>query len=264
MITQDPIRTPRPKGITQRLQQTQNREFTIKKIRRELIKEYSEGGYKYKGVIMDIPTFAEYLGMRTEELMRELSQGLESFLDKDNLKGFLGGAAMKAFFGAMEGSESSAGQLAAMMASQKGTYKPFISAAVNEAIRNKLASTKLTMEAVKMLSELYQMEMAVNTNTAHQFIGTDEALKLIRNEVPLALQNNPPALKALEANYNLINGPEIDARKQDGTEIMVPIPIDTEEPIGPNKLEKHQNRRANLLNMVDEDEVPGIEGVEGF
>lgn len=214
-------RIPRPKGLTYLLKTKREETNYINKkvIRRELIKEYALNGFQFMGRVVDIKTFSLIIGATEVEVMDGLNRGFDDFMTSEMLRKSSALMASNTIFQAYRGTQLAHDQATLLLKAQGGKYKPFISSAVNDAIRGQLQATKVQMDMVKLLNDMSLLQTYI-PDKAVQFIGTDEALRLIRQEVQVPLLSNPEALMALKNQYQIGTGPNIIANTQDGTEII--------------------------------------------
>ena len=165
------LRVPRPMGITALCQQHNqgsdgntnpspppNKEIK-KRIQRLYINafmnhqliEYDLLTKDYK--LMGINRLAYLLNTSTTEIMNEIAKEYSRMgLIMDRHKADVArGAVLRLFFESAELSALTSQQTAILMASQGGTYKPFISGEVNRAIGNQIAAMKPKLDLMKLL-----------------------------------------------------------------------------------------------------------------
>lgn len=226
---------------------------------------------------MDIESFAEAIGTPQTNVLKNLNRGFDGMMTPEALKSISANLILTCLSSGHGAATKAEVQLNKMVLSQGKGYKPFVSAAVNDAIRGTQSALKVQIDLIKMLNDMATNEALMSGTqlpNGQALLGTDEALKLIRSEVPLSLPNRPEQLYLLHQNNHIGSGPNINAVTQDGTELIpyaqeVPNTLGSEVPnddrpgtLKPNeKKAKHEDRRAREIGLIDEEELMDSEAL---
>lgn len=263
------IRVPRTAGLTMAMRQynlesdpkQRNKlyESTIDRI----LGRYIEDGYMLNGQVMSVDQVSNYLQIPVTRVIKASTRVIRSMsMIGDGEKGLddLYRALLAlGVNGALADRGRALKQVQVLENDQNGTYTPFLTSALNQALKNLMDSNKPIMDLVKILTPSdpsvvinNQQNQALQNN---QYMGTNEAVRLIDDRRGTPLLDNEEAQKQLAQN-NLADPliPEIIATRQQGYraggESLVNLERNPDSP-KPKKIPKHQTRREDEGEIID-------------
>ena len=265
-------RVPRPLGFTQ-IHRTQTKE----QLQLKYIEHYVNNGLQLNKQHKSIQQLAYYIQLnelRVHKYINDMFRKIGKWMgDEKELR-----EKARVIFQilAQKNLENMAlheAQVRLLEASQGGSYKPFISSTLNQALANLTAAQSPLLGTLKMITDksptniLITQNTTLNQNTSQTYITQEMALKMVRDNAQ-SMADNPASA---DAYYGTLNGvPDVNARTQDLRAIGIKhngaldtlntnpialneVPDDSED--GPNK---HETRRAKTMGFEE------IEDIEEF
>jgi hypothetical protein len=167
---------------------------------------------------------------------------------------------------AIEDRMDSSKQLNLLLNSQGDSYKPFLSETINSAVKNKQMTSKGLLDVVRTISSGGTVNIFNQNNQAT--LGGDtftiaEAAKVIESNSSSLLAGSQ-VTKAIEANYDKTQWPEVVASKQESLAMNVSkeelkqITGDYSGSKSAHKKEHHELRRQIAQNIDYEEMDPEI------
>ena len=236
------MRIPRPYGTTYlsyKYNQTKDKQMLINHV----ISHYLNHNMTICMKPISITNLAISLKIPEEEIYKAISDKmsqLQFIIDPDNIQETFRVLLTASTKNALGNNALVQQQIALLLQSQGGTYKPFISGEVNQAIKTSIMANSQYLEILKTLSGPTQVNILNNHNHNQEDDALDimKALKMIKESMP----DSNKALEDVYIDNELSDAPEVNAKLQTG--------IDTSKE-GLNikdltKVEKidHGNRRA--------------------
>jgi hypothetical protein len=256
-------RYPRPLGLTSTCHQynqdktTQNKQKVIKHILRAYINKqmtYNDKPISLSdlAIITDTPEQILY-----RELCRQVQQYSGILGDGEEALNYLRGLNFYALKTILEDKAQCLNQLQILASSQDGTYKPFISGAVNQALSISLQATKNLTDILKnMAPSPAQTQILIQNQQAQSLnqkgIGINEAMEIIQAQKINTLEYSEEPYQALPIKAEFGTLPEVRANYQQGTQDAQLSEISNLQ----GKLKtKHQDRRADQLDLDTENDI---------
>ena len=183
-------RKPRPQGSTylsQRYQESgtnEDKETLIK----HLITIYTLHGFSWNNKPCSIHELAQILKIPPQVIMAQISnlgQNIGSLASPENIKNTLQSIITLSTTWAIQDRGTVNHQLSNLLQSQKGTYKPFITAEVNKTLKLMLESNKNLMDSYKtFFTQPNNITNILNIIKPEDkdYLSPDEALKMIEQE----------------------------------------------------------------------------------
>lgn len=213
---------------------------------------------------LNVPVEAIRIHMRDEVLK---SRVWDSDHQEELLKGLIG----QMVSWTLEDRMRINGQINLLTASQGGTYKPFISAELNKAMKMGLESTTSLQSLVGRLMgggpsvNIFNMFQQNNEqNVQNNFVSRDDVLEILANEQKQLPKEEQALL--LETRYDLSSLPEVVATRQEGIDTskeglgdridIKKLQQATDNLKGANQvaLDDHHSMRREIELRVDQDE----------
>lgn len=221
-------RMPRPNGLTALVTEARitNSEEAMANVKKFMINLWLMSNGTINGASMDIYSFARSIDVSVDEIrIRMRDNLLESKIwDTDKQQQIVEGMFGQMISWSIEDRMKINAQINLLMQSQGGTYKPFISAELNKALKMGLDSSTSFQSVVSkflgngsttnILNVLHQENTEVNNN---QFVTTEDVLKIL-DEKNKDL-DKPKYLQLLEDKYDIKSLPEVIATKQTGVDV---------------------------------------------
>jgi len=215
---------PRPLGLTHMSLQYQKTgaQEDKDKILRYLMQQYIMDGLHYQGQSMNLQQLSHAIKVPLNELypyMAEGSRTISGLVQADNLGSTLETLAAMSIQATMDNYGKARNQFDILNIAQGGTYKPFISAEVNKAMKNLFESTKSIGDTYssffKDTSTKINIFQPKETEDA-ELVTTEEALNMLNapgNSKPL--KEDEAGMKALFEEYNIEDDtPEVNYNAQ--------------------------------------------------
>lgn len=224
------------------------------------------------GQTYDIQSLAKSLNVQVEDIrihMRDevlKSRVWDSEHQEELLKGLIG----QMISWTLEDRVRINGQINLLTASQGGTYKPFISAELNKAMKMGLESSTAMQSLVARLTgggqttNIFNMFQQNNEqNIQNNFVTRDDVLEILSGEQK-QLPKSEQA-KLLESRYDLSSLPEVVATRQEGVDTskegLGGIDVKKLQQVTDNlkaanlaALEDHHSMRREIEMNIDQDE----------
>jgi len=225
------IRIKRPKGLTFQIKNLKNitNEIQYKKERERIINrvinEYVNDGFRLNNKPSTIKELAEFMELSIIEIIKRMNR-MGSYLLGNKDEAYR--ALLANTIGALMATKAEAmNQFGTLRASQSDSYQPFISSAVNEALRGLISTDTNFISLLRIMAPSQTPSgspITINNNpigqalTNNNLLNVNDAVKLIdkQREVPLLESQNK--IDNLESTYIEEGTPEILARKQQGTQ----------------------------------------------
>lgn len=279
------MRIPRPIGTTE-LNRSNPR-----KTKTHLINHYINSNGHYLGEVVDIDTLSYYLGIKKSEIVKKLHRQTIKTLTTINPESNLQlqeSLVALSLHHLLEDKQETKHQLNVLKKAQGNDYVPFVSTALNQALKVNLDSTKQIMDFLKNtynnIFEEAEHEMIFDPTsgkniTRREFIKLygkkelDKILKYGNNVIevegvtttdsdlgsPDSMITVEKALKLLQ-NHNTLELPEKNIENFLDIEEIRSLPVidprktennikHTPKIVEPNKEKTHIDRRANELNI---------------
>lgn len=250
-------RIPRYKGMTERsiaIQIEQNHN-TKKKLTFQyqslLLEKWMNNDFALYGRTMDLRELSEYLQMGMAEIMKSIGRIGRGIYGEDINQTYLGLVTHLIKNGLADRAQM-VRQVEVLLASQGRKYQPFISSAVNDALRGQLGSNKGLVEILNLFKPLLKVQAANPTNAQQTNISVlgngisqNEAVRIIEEQRQMDLlhpQNKPEAEKLIEANISP-EYPEIIATRQQGFSLAK----EGQLPSKVRKKKDHEDRNDNTI-----------------
>lgn len=226
MAKEDKItRFPRPMGTTAmalEYQKTHEEEALIK-VQNYLINQWLMGNGVLCGVIYDINSFSNRLGIDIEYVRVFMRDRLLSsrIWDKDKQEELLNALLGEQLAWALEDRMEISHQLQILRDSQGGKYTPFISSEVNKTLKLKLESSTSLQSIIRNLTGgnttniFNQFNQQNNLNTENT-ISIEEARTIVLESQKVLTKTEEA--KLLEDKYDINSLPEVVATKQEGVD----------------------------------------------
>ena len=245
-------RIPRPKGLTQASYKynKHKKQFYLKKLINIIALNYINSEYMVQGEPMNTYQVAEHYGIPFNMLTNAINkrvQEMASYICQEDLVSSHRSILGRVFLGSEKDRALIHNQLQRLLAAQGDTYRPYVSAEVNNALKLMLASTKnlidLTDRIIPKNAEI--MNIMINQNASQtEVLDTYKATQLIREEIGKALPpqdnkalltegpSNPESIyQNLISEHNLKEMPNVKANKADaGANIGVTVDRIIEDP----------------------------------
>lgn len=224
------------------------------------------------GQTYDIQSLANSLNVQVEDIrihMRDevlKSRVWDSEHQEELLKGLIG----QMISWTLEDRIRINGQINLLTASQRGTYKPFISAELNKAMKMGLESSTAMQSLVARLTgggqttNIFNMFQQNNEqNIQNNFVTRDDVLEILAGEQK-QLPKSEQA-KLLESRYDLSSLPEVVATRQEGVDTskegLGGVDVKKLQQVTDNlkaanlaALEDHHSMRREIEMNIDQDE----------
>ena len=182
-------RLPRPLGLTNLCKEYHQNgtDENKEKIYKFLITQYTLNGFRYTNISLSISEFSKIFKIEESTVLRqinELSMGLGSFSNPDQINNTLKSIASLSSLWAIQDKGLISSQIELLIKAQGNTYKPFISAELNKALKLGLDSNKNMMELYKTLSGQSQSILNIynNNQTNNNFVTPEQALDFIEDK----------------------------------------------------------------------------------
>ena len=237
-------RIPRPKHITNlSLNYQKTKDPTIKKqLLQTLLSQYVTNGFQINGHPLSLQDLSFKYNVPIQDIYKEIqdiSKTVTGFIKTDDLLSAHEGLLAMTLESVIRDKGLVASQLQRLLQSQGDTYKPFISAEVNQALKTTLSATKnmidLTNSFIPKNTEIVNL---IADKKKDNQLTVDEALETIRQESKKAMEGSQqgslppkPGLKALPPkdlkqifeDHNLAEMPEVRANPSDEQENMINV-----------------------------------------
>lgn len=226
MAKEDKItRFPRPMGTTAmalEYQKTHEEEALIK-VQNYLINQWLMGNGVLCGVIYDINSFSNRLGIDIEYVRVFMRDRLLSsrIWDKDKQEELLNALLGEQLAWALEDRMEISHQLQILRDSQGGKYTPFISSEVNKTLKLKLESSTSLQSIIRNLTggnttNIFNQFNQQNNLNAENTISIEEARTIVLESQKVLTKTEEA--KLLEDKYDINSLPEVVATKQEGVD----------------------------------------------
>lgn len=269
-------RFPRPMGTTAlalEYQKTQKPEDLLK-VQNYLINQWLLGNGVLCGVIYDINTFSNKLGIDVNQIRVFMRDRLLSsrVWDKDKQEALIEALLGEQLAWVLEDRMEVSHQVNLLRDSQGGKYMPFISAELNKALKMKLDSTNSLQSLIRGFTgngttNIFNQFNQQNNIQQEQGISIEEARKIILESQKI--QDKTEEAKLLEAKYDLSSLPEVVATKQEGVDIskeglninkqeLAQITDDYKGALEASSREHHELRREIEMRIDPDEEDPEL------
>lgn len=267
-------RIPRPYGATSLAAQyhiTKEEQY-LRQFQNLMIQQWCLCSGNICGQTYDIQSLANSLNVQVEDIrihMRDevlKSRVWDSEHQEELLKGLIG----QMISWTLEDRIRINGQINLLTASQGGTYKPFISAELNKAMKMGLESSTAMQSLVARLTgggqttNIFNMFQQNNEqNIQNNFVTRDDVLEILAGEQK-QLPKSEQA-KLLESRYDLSSLPEVVATRQEGIDTskegLGGVDVKKLQQVTDNlkaanlaALEDHHSMRREIEMNIDQDE----------
>lgn len=267
-------RIPRPYGATSLAAQyhiTKEEQY-LRQFQNFMIQQWCLCSGNICGQTYDIQSLAKSLNVQVEDIrihMRDevlKSRVWDSEHQEELLKGLIG----QMISWTLEDRVRINGQINLLTASQGGTYKPFISAELNKAMKMGLESSTAMQSLIARLTgggqttNIFNMFQQNNEqNIQNNFVTRDDVLEILSGEQK-QLPKSEQA-KLLESRYDLSSLPEVVATRQEGVDTskegLGGIDVKKLQQVTDNlkaanlaALEDHHSMRREIEMNIDQDE----------
>lgn len=267
-------RIPRPYGATSLAAQyhiTKEEQY-LRQFQNLMIQQWCLCSGNICGQTYDIQSLANSLNIQVEDIrihMRDevlKSRVWDSEHQEELLKGLIG----QMISWTLEDRIRINGQINLLTASQGGTYKPFISAELNKAMKMGLESSTAMQSLVARLTgggqttNIFNMFQQNNEqNIQNNFVTRDDVLEILAGEQK-QLPKSEQA-KLLESRYDLSSLPEVVATRQEGIDTskegLGGVDVKKLQQVTDNlkaanlaALEDHHSMRREIEMNIDQDE----------
>lgn len=267
-------RIPRPYGATSLAAQyhiTKEEQY-LRQFQNFMIQQWCLCSGNICGQTYDIQSLAKSLNVQVEDIrihMRDevlKSRVWDSEHQEELLKGLIG----QMISWTLEDRVRINGQINLLTASQGGTYKPFISAELNKAMKMGLESSTAMQSLVARLTgggqttNIFNMFQQNNEqNIQNNFVTRDDVLEILSGEQK-QLPKSEQA-KLLESRYDLSSLPEVVATRQEGVDTSkeglggvdvkkLQQATDNLKAANLAALEDHHSMRREIEMNIDQDE----------
>lgn len=276
-------RIPRPYGATSLAAQyhiTKEEQY-LRQFQNLMIQQWCLCSGNICGQTYDIQSLANSLNVQVEDIrihMRDevlKSRVWDSEHQEELLKGLIG----QMISWTLEDRIRINGQINLLTASQGGTYKPFISAELNKAMKMGLESSTAMQSLVARLTgggqttNIFNMFQQNNEqNIQNNFVTRDDVLEILAGEQK-QLPKSEQA-KLLESRYDLSSLPEVVATRQEGVDTskegLGGVDVKKLQQVTDNlkaanlaALEDHHSMRREIEMNIDQDkEDPELDSYE--
>lgn len=246
------LRVPRPLGFTYTLKSQNNKEETLKDLRKKTIELYVNQNFTLNNKPTKISELSIYLGMRTEDVLREMNREVEritNFFDGGEGRRLARVNFFQAIQKSLETEALVARQTRILMAEQGTNYVPFLTGEVNRSLTNLINAQKPTHDLLRMLTEKNQINIILNGDgdsrtSGQQYISPEQAMVMITEKAE-SLLNNPALIEQKEAELGSL--PDVLARNQDLSKIGVRIPAKIDKIYMPEKTNNPHNNRPDRV-----------------
>lgn len=243
----------------------------IRRVRKDIIKEWINNNQTYNNIHYNTTTIAKYLNMNEDIVMKYMWDTLKrqgkvlGMMGNEESSRALGPQILKKI---LEGSAISAHQVSLLLNSQGDTYKPFLSSTVNQAITNLNSSHTPLLKLFELMTPkgttLVQNNITNHPESPAQYLTTETAIKLINKSLPSMLEAPEMADEAIKSLPESI--PNLHPRTQDLSVILLPKHLnplpnptslkakdssDKGTESGPNT---HEGRRSKQFGLVEDSE----------
>ena len=229
-------RIPRPRHITNlsiNYRLTQSNQLK-QQLLQTLLSQYVTNGFQINGSPLSLQDLSFRYNIPIQDIYQELksiSQTITGFINTDNLLSAHEGLLAMTLESVIRDKGLAASQLSRLLDSQGDTYKPFISAEVNQALKTTLSATKnmldLTNSFIPKNTEI--VNLIKDTQQGNQ-LSVHEALETIREETKkaqLGTSNqealNAPSLDDIYQEHQLADMPEVRANPTEEAHNMVNV-----------------------------------------
>lgn len=276
-------RIPRPYGATSLAAQyhiTKEEQY-LRQFQNLMIQQWCLCSGNICGQTYDIQSLANSLNVQLEDIrihMRDevlKSRVWDSEHQEELLKGLIG----QMISWTLEDRIRINGQINLLTASQGGTYKPFISAELNKAMKMGLESSTAMQSLVARLTgggqttNIFNMFQQNNEqNIQNNFVTRDDVLEILAGEQK-QLPKSEQA-KLLESRYDLSSLPEVVATRQEGVDTskegLGGVDVKKLQQVTDNlkaanlaALEDHHSMRREIeMNIDQNEEDPELDSYE--
>lgn len=276
-------RIPRPYGATSLAAQyhiTKEEQY-LRQFQNLMIQQWCLCSGNICGQTYDIQSLANSLNVQVEDIrihMRDevlKSRVWDSEHQEELLKGLIG----QMISWTLEDRIRINGQINLLTASQGGTYKPFISAELNKAMKMGLESSTAMQSLVARLTgggqttNIFNMFQQNNEqNIQNNFVTRDDVLEILAGEQK-QLPKSEQA-KLLESRYDLSSLPEVVATRQEGVDTskegLGGVDVKKLQQVTDNlkaanlaALEDHHSMRREIeMNIDQNEEDPELDSYE--
>lgn len=217
-------RFPRPYGITALMveyHKTKDAEM-LSRIKNSMINAWLINNGYLSGVSYTINQLAQVLRVDMSEIRIVMRDQLlnSKIWQTENQKNIVEGMLGEQLAWVLEDRMAVSQQLDLLRASQGDTYKPFISAEVNKAMKLKLDTTSNLANVIKSLiggtHVNVNIDQSENTTNVQNNITLEDARKLILETNRELEMDKSKELRLLETQYDLESLPQVVATKQSG------------------------------------------------
>lgn len=180
-------RVPRPLGTTLLARGIENREERLNEVRKWVIKNYVIGGFQINGVGVNLPDFARLIGVNERMIHQQILDSDMYGVNKlvKNPERLLSVLFGQIFWASTNDRAEAMKQYHILSKSQGDTYRPYISAEVNNSIKNLHGATKGMMDLLKVISGISQnniFNIQATQINENNFISTADAVKMITEQ----------------------------------------------------------------------------------
>lgn len=219
-------RFPRPFGITQMMVEYHNSkdDTLLQRIKKLLINQWLINNGSLSGIPYTINKLAVLLHVDLAEIrlvMRDQMLNAKIW-DNQSQKEILQAVMGEQLSWVMEDRMQASQQLDLLMESQGNSYKPFVSAEVNKAMKLKLDTTNNLQQVIRALTGGNTTNITIDnseTNVQQNNNITIEEARLLVIETNQELSRDKSSeLKLLETQYDIHSLPEVVATKQSGVD----------------------------------------------
>lgn len=255
-------RIPRPLGTTEKVQQLIDQPQTrTKTLKEDYIREYIRNDFFIHGQRMSIENFSRYIGCTINEVQEEMvmeASRIDEAMDNEGLMHTLRAMVSGLFSGALSDRTIALQQYSILAQQQGSQYVPFLTSAVNDAIKTLIGTNDQTLKVIKALLPNNGIEafggaqnLTPGLTQGSQGFTAEKAIDIIKSQGPKPLLEAPDQIKALEQKYNLAQTPEVLARNQSGFDASKEgLDFDklAEKQLEAMEPDNHDDRRAHEIN----------------
>jgi len=259
------VRVPRTAGLTMAMKayhvedDQKQREKLYKRIQERILHRYIEDGYQVNGKVISITELADFVDMPVGRVIKATTKVVRSMTaigdGEDGLQDTYRALLAMTVQGALADRGTALNQVQVLKREQGDRYVPFLTSALNGAIKNQMDSLKPIADLVKTLTPSDPTTVINNNNQQannQNYIGTNEAVKMIDAQREQPLLESGTQQEALGAQYLEGDVPEIVATKQRGwnlkSEAISLEPKKRKKGKGPGT---HEGRREDDGEIID-------------
>lgn len=264
------IRVPRTAGTTMLCKEihntTQNKEKTRlkKSLQENILNRYIQDGFRLNGQTVDITYLAQYLGVPVTRVVKGITKHqvqLAGLTSPENIENTYRALIASTIGGALLDRGRVLEQVDTLKRAQGDSYVPFLSSALNNALKMAVDTHKPIIDLLRQLSPTPTTLVQNTTQVAidgqvEKYIGPNEAIQMIdgHREEGVNLLTDPEAQQDLHTiHLDGVDMPEVVATRQQGfnlkeygaanKQLKAPNTKEVEA-----KINEHADRRGDIDN----------------